>query len=148
MFDAWQLHLVESCRIAHLGTLARDGRPHLVPVCFAHLDGQFAIVVDEKPKRPGELARVRNIARDPRVTLLFDHYDDADWTRLAWVRVEGEARVLARGDSWPAALVALRARYPQYRAMALEGLPLIAITPTRVVTWRAAGAPAGAPGPR
>jgi PPOX class probable F420-dependent enzyme len=136
MFTPWELELIELCRVVRLGTVARDGKPHLVPACFALLEGRIVIAIDEKPKRAGELARVRNIGRDPRVTLLFDRYDDADWSRLAWVRVDGEARVLPRGDELPAALVALRMRYPQYRSMALEGLPLIVAEAVRVVSWR------------
>lgn len=135
MFAPHEAALLAECRSAVLGTIAPDGRPRLVPVCYA-LDGPAAIIaVDEKPKRPGELARVRDIRRDPRVTLLVDRYAD-DWQHLAWLRIEGEALVLARGDERPAALAALRARYPQYHAMALEDLPLIVITPRRIVSWR------------
>ena len=38
-----------------------------------------------------------------------------------------------------AALAALRARYPQYRTMALEALPLVRFVPVRIVSWFAAG---------
>ncbi len=135
MLDPWLVHLIESTRIAHLGTIAGDGRPNLVPVCFAYTDGGFVTAIDEKPKRGSVLARVRNVERDPRVTLLIDRYDE-DWRDLAWLRVEGIAEVLQRGDSFPGALGALRARYPQYETMALEALPLIRITPERTVSWR------------
>ncbi len=121
--------------MARLGTIGAGGAPHLVPVCYAYLEGRFVVAVDEKPKRGGNLARVRNIERDGRVTLLFDRYED-DWTRLAWVRVEGVAQVLAAGSEWPEAVEALRARYPQYRGMSLESLPVIAISPKRVTGWR------------
>lgn len=146
MLEGWQRELVEACRAGRLGTIARDGRPHLVPVCYALVGQELVIAVDEKPKRGGILARVRNIERDPRVTLLFDYYDD-DWSRLAWVRVEGRARVLDRGDERPDALTALRARYPQYRAMALEDRPLLAVSIEQVVGWRwSDGAGEGLPG--
>ena len=135
MFEPWQLEFIDVLRVARLGTIARDGRPHLVPVCYAVVGGRFAIAIDEKPKRAGQLARISNIERDPRVTLLFDRYDD-DWERLAWVRVEGRAKVLVAGSEWPEALDALRARYRQYAGMSLESLPLIAVTPERVVGWR------------
>lgn len=135
MIEDWQLELVEELRVARLGTIGAGGAPHLVPVCYAYLEGRFVVAVDEKPKRGGNLARVRNIERDGRVTLLFDRYED-DWTRLAWVRVEGVAQVLAAGSEWPEAVEALRARYPQYRGMSLESLPVIAISPKRVTGWR------------
>jgi PPOX class probable F420-dependent enzyme len=130
----WELGLVSELRVARLGTIASAGAPHLGPVCYAFVDGRFAIAVDEKPKASTELARLRNIARDPRATLLLDRYDD-DWTRLAWVRIEGSATVFETGNEWPAALAALRTRYHQYQTMSLESLPLIRIQPERVVSW-------------
>jgi subtilisin family serine protease len=49
--------------------------------------------VDHKPKRTTALRRLANVAANPRVALLVDHYDE-DWTRLWWVRADGTARVL------------------------------------------------------
>lgn len=135
MFEPWHLSLLEELRVARLATIGRGGAPHLVPVCYALVEGKFAIAIDEKPKRAGQLERIRNIERDARVTLLFDRYED-DWERLAWVRVEARADALATGSEWPEALKALRARYRQYAGMSLESLPIIAITPERVTGWR------------
>lgn len=134
-FASWELHLLDELRVGRLGTIASDGRPHLVPVCYARIEDTFFIPIDEKPKRSLNLERVRNIERDPRVTLLFDRYDD-DWTRLAWIRAEGTARVFPSGGEFAAALAALRARYAQYAAMALEERPLIQVTATSVSSWR------------
>ena len=133
--EAWQARLLEDERSGVLGTIAQSGLPQLVPVCFALVEGDIAIAIDEKPKRGGTLARVRNIERDARATLLVDHYEER-WERLAWLRLEGDASVFERGEEWREALDALRRRYPRYRAMALEGLPLIRLRPTRVVGWR------------
>ena len=133
--EGWQARLLEDERSGVLGTIARSGLPQLVPVCFALVEGDIAIAIDEKPKGGGTLARVRNIERDARATLLVDHYEER-WERLAWLRLEGDASVLERGEEWRVALDALRRRYPRYRAMALEALPLIRLRPTRVVGWR------------
>ncbi len=38
------------------------------------------------------MARTRNVRRDPKVSLLLDHYED-DWKRLWWLRVDGSAAV-------------------------------------------------------
>ncbi len=134
MFEDWHLELIERCRVGRLATVSADGRPHLVPVCYVMIDHQIVIPIDEKPKSGVRLVRLRNIERDPRVSLLVDHYDE-NWTQLAWVRVDGTATVLDRGAAMPAALAALRTRYQQYRLMRLEPLPLIVITPERVVAW-------------
>lgn len=133
--ETWQERLLEDERSGVLGTIARSGLPQLVPVCFALVEGAIAIAIDEKPKQGVTLARVRNIERDPRATLLVDHYEER-WEQLAWLRLEGDADVLERGDVWPDALDALRRRYPRYRAMSLEALPLIRLRPARVVGWR------------
>jgi PPOX class probable F420-dependent enzyme len=135
-------------RRATLATVAPDGRPRLVPCCFAMgvEDGTVIIdtPIDAKPKAstdPMRLARVRDIRRDERVTLLVDRWDE-DWARLAWLRVDGTARLLlpwAPRDAAAhlSAVTALRARYPQYREQRLEGLPVIRVTPTRVSGWTA-----------
>jgi PPOX class probable F420-dependent enzyme len=133
--EAWQERLLAEERSGVLGTIARGGLPQLVPVCFALAGGEVAIAIDEKPKQGVTLARVRNIERDPRATLLVDHYEER-WERLAWLRLEGDADLLERGSEWPEALEALRRRYPRYRAMALESLPLIRLRPVRAVGWR------------
>ena len=53
--------LVERARVAHLATVAADGQPHIVPVCFV-LSGETAYsAVDRKPKRGPRLRRMVNI---------------------------------------------------------------------------------------
>ncbi len=133
-------------RTAALATVDAAGRPHIVPVCFAVVEGRIAISLDEKPKRvpPERLQRVRNIERNPAVCLMIDDYDE-DWSRLAWLQVHGRATILVPGDDggdadavWRiSAIAVLRQRYPPYRAMALESRPLLCIHPERVVRWSA-----------
>ncbi len=125
---------VEAQPVARLATIDAGGQPHLVPICFALLDGRCYSVVDEKPKRSTRLQRLRNIEARPQATLLCDVYGD-DWDRLAWAMLRGRAEILEGGPEHAAALDALRAKYPQYRAMALEDRPVIALTPERVSSW-------------
>lgn len=134
-FEHWQSALIHELRVARLGTIGPTGLPHLVPVCYALVDGRVFIPVDEKPKSSRNLARLRNIERDPHVSLLFDRYDD-DWTQLAWVRIDGIATVAERGDSNRAALSELRARYHQYDSMELESAPLVSVAPLKLTAWR------------
>ena len=145
LLTAADIELIGEARVARLGTIGPGGRPHLVPVCFAFADGRFFVPIDEKPKRGGVLARVRNIERDPQATLLIDRYDE-DWTRLAWLRFDCEAQVHARGSELPEGLIELRSRYPQYREMALEDRPLIALTSLRHSGWRWSTGTAQRPG--
>jgi PPOX class probable F420-dependent enzyme len=106
-----------AARVARLATADATGRPHLVPVVFAVQGDTVYTVVDAKPKRTTALRRLANVAENPRVALLVDHYDDVDWDALWWVRADGVGRVLAP-DAAEArrAVELLRARYPQQRA--------------------------------
>ena len=62
-----------------------------MPVTFAVLGDIIVIAIDHKPKRSMNLKRLRNIADNPRVSLLVDRYDD-DWSQLWWVRADGRRR--------------------------------------------------------
>ncbi|MBS0562863.1 MAG: TIGR03668 family PPOX class F420-dependent oxidoreductase [Proteobacteria bacterium] len=124
-------------RVARLATADEAGAPHVVPVCFA-LDGAaLYVAIDEKPKGtgPAGMKRLRNIAANPRAAVVVDRYAE-DWSRLAWVMLRGRAEVLAPGEAeHAAALSLLRARYPQYRAMRLDDLPVIALRIARATWW-------------
>ncbi len=127
---------IDGQRVARLATADAQGRPHLVPICFA-LDGSTVYsAIDEKPKRDGTLRRLANITANPRVQLLFDVYDDTDWSRLRYVQLRGLARIIESGEEHGRAIALLRARYAQYASMALESRPVIAIDVERVVEWR------------
>ena len=120
---------IHSHRVARLATVTPDSKPHIVPVVYAYDGAHIFIVLDEKPKRvaPLQLQRVRNIAAHAGVSLLIDDYDE-DWSRLAWLRLDGTAQVLASAKEQAAALVLLREKYPQYRSMRLEEQPLVQMT--------------------
>jgi PPOX class probable F420-dependent enzyme len=128
---------VTAARSARLATVGPDGQPHLVPVVFA-LDGPLVwIAVDDKPKRTRDLTRVRNIRQRPKVSLLVDHYEE-DWSRLWWVRLDGDGRVLPP-PRWSRPIDLLRAKYRQYD-VAPPGGPVIEV---RVHTWRGWAATTG-----
>ncbi len=133
------LNQIDRYRVARLATADASGRPLVVPVCFACSARCLYSVIDEKPKRvaAGRLRRIQNIRANPRVCLLADHYEE-DWSRLAYILVQGTAEVLAKGPEHRAAIKLLRRKYPQYRAMTLEDKPVIKITPHRLIAWKAA----------
>jgi len=124
---------VSEARVGRLATLASDGRPHLVPCCFALVGTTIYTAVDAKPKATTSLRRIENIRSDDRVTLLVDHYDE-DWTNLWWVRVDGRARVVDSATEQETAIAALVAKYDQYRHVAIPG-PVVAIEPESWKAW-------------
>jgi PPOX class probable F420-dependent enzyme len=128
---------LEACRVAHLATADASGTPHVVPICFTLLGNTIYVAIDQKPK-PADLSRLRrlrNIAVNPRVSIVADVYHDQDWSRLGFVLVRAGARMLDGGAEHERAVAALRDKYPQYRTMALEDRPVIAADIEAVTTW-------------
>jgi PPOX class probable F420-dependent enzyme len=78
--------VVESGRLAHLVTVNADGSPH-VTIVWVGLDGDEVVIgklmVDQK---------IRNISRDPRVSLSIEAEGD-QYGMQNYLVVEGEARV-------------------------------------------------------
>jgi PPOX class probable F420-dependent enzyme len=141
-----------SARVARLATVGAAGRPHLVPVTFAAIgpdvrpilpaSGPDVLVtaVDHKPKATTALARLANIAANPAVSLLVDHYDE-DWTQLWWARADGHATVLTPEhdqDAHAVAVAPLAGRYVQYRERPPAG-PAILISVRRWSGWQWTG---------
>lgn len=127
---------ISESRVARLATADSQGRPHVVPITFAFNGGRIYFAVDAKPKRTTNLKRLRNIAANPSVSVLFDNYDE-DWDRLWWVRVDGTARVIDDASEANRALDALVSRYPQYQRVRPSG-PVVAVSVDRMTGWSAA----------
>jgi PPOX class probable F420-dependent enzyme len=130
-------------RVAHLATADAAGVPRVVPIVFA-LDGDALYsAVDAKPKRTTALRRLADVAANPAVAVLVDHYEE-DWTALWWARADGTARVLERaggtddGNEVRRALRLLADRYPQYRRRPPPG-PVLAVDVARWSGWSGAG---------
>jgi PPOX class probable F420-dependent enzyme len=140
-----ELVFLAAARSAVLGTMGANGRPRLVPICFAFeaAEGRLRLwtPLDEKPKRvadPHDLERVRDIVANSAVSVLVDAWSE-DWSALGWLRLEGRAELIEPGPSDSAehgmAVAALRVRYPQYAGHALEDRPIIRIFIERHRSW-------------
>lgn len=133
---------LESWPIARLASRTSGGHPHQVPIVFVRSRGRLWSPVDGKPKRGGELARVRNLRAHPEASLLLDDYG-SDWTQLWWIRIDARAEVFqpasADDPDVSHAVAALEAKYPQYaRVPVLRAPPtLIAFEPVRIASWTA-----------
>lgn len=137
---AWQ-YLADH-RVARLATVDGAAHPSVVPICYAGDGRAIYSALDEKPKRvaPTRLKRVRNLLERPEVALVVDDYDE-DWSRLSHLIVRGRAALLEPATAEHVRAVALlRAKYPQYCAMAIETQPVIAVYPVSARFWSAAPA--------
>ena len=105
-----------------------------VPVVYAVDDDQVGVPIDRvKPKSSSRLQRERNLEADPRATLLIDHWDRGDWSRLWWVRAE----LRYAQDAREAALAALLAeRFEQYRDQPFDRVLVLRIA--GLTGWAAA----------
>jgi PPOX class probable F420-dependent enzyme len=121
-------------RVLRMATAGADLRPHLVPCTFV-VDGagRVAIGIDDKPKSSPDLRRLRNIAENPRVSLIADYYEE-DWDRLWWARADGTAVIERSGGEHAAHWDQLIRKYPQYAGQTLTG-PVIVVTVTSWSGW-------------
>lgn len=127
---------IAAARVGRLASVDANGRPHVVPICFAMSGDQVVSVVDGKPKRTSQLRRLENVRRTPGVQFMVDYYDDDDWSLLWWVRISGRGRVIEHGSAREEAVDLLVAKYGQYREHRPTG-PVLLIEITRISSWQA-----------
>ena len=131
---------IESHRVAHLATANAQGRPSVIPICYAFPDAVFYSVIDEKPKTvsSNQLQRIQNIRSNPNVALVIDDYSE-DWEAIAYLHVRCLAEILEPGTTQEhsVAITALRAKYLQYSSMHIDARPVIKLVPQRVRFWSA-----------
>ncbi|MER7779712.1 pyridoxamine 5'-phosphate oxidase family protein [Streptomyces sp. NPDC096191] len=115
-------------RAVRLATVDERGGAHVVPVIFV-VDGGVLYSPTDKPKsgnpRP---KRLRNLDRDPRVTVLADLYDE-DWMKAWWVRLRGTGRVIEESPERTRALGLLDQKYGQFDGPRYlrDGGPVLAV---------------------
>ncbi len=131
--------VIESGRLAHFTTVARDGRPHTT-VVWVGLDGDDIVIGKLQPDQ-----KVANIGRDPRVSLSLEA-EGSQWGLQHHLVIEGVARISEGGA--PALLQRLAERYlgPGVVFPPMDDPPegfVIHVTPTKV---RGLGPWAPAPG--
>jgi PPOX class probable F420-dependent enzyme len=125
-----------AARVASLATADAAGRPHIVPITFA-VDGDVVYsAVDAKPKRGTALKRLANVAVNPAVALLVDHYAE-NWNELWWVRADGIGRMVDPQDAEGIRALSLLAdRYPLFAARGV----VLAVDVHRWSGWAASAA--------
>jgi PPOX class probable F420-dependent enzyme len=135
-------------RVVRMATVDETGRAHVVPVIFA-VDGDVFCSPTDKPseRRPRPPKRLRNLERDPRVTVIADFYHE-DWLKAWWVRLRGTARVIGESPERTHAISLLDRKYPQFAgdAYATDDGPVVAVDIKDWLGWAYNNRSAGARG--
>ncbi len=129
--------LIKRAKVARLATVDQKSNPYVVPVVFVFHENSFFIPLDEKVKTVNarKLKRVKNIEKNPNVTLLIDKYQN-DWKKLFFLMIHGKATVIDGKNSKLMDKIhkLLISKYPQYKKIGI-GNSCIKINPTKVTFW-------------
>jgi len=129
--------LIKRAKVARLATVDQKSHPYVVPVVFVFHENSFFIPLDEKVKTVNarKLKRVKNIEKNPNVTLLIDKYQN-DWKKLFFLMIHGKATVIDGKNNKLMDKIhkLLISKYPQYKKIGI-GNSCIKINPTKVTFW-------------
>lgn len=126
---------LEAPRIAHLITLRPDGSPHVAPVWYEYVDGEFLVWTSRN------FRKVKNIEGDARVALSIASEDRP----YRFVVAQGEITV-SDADVWDIGLsIATRYDGPEGAIAFLEQYyaegesVVLRLTPSRTMNWSDGG---------
>lgn len=125
------LAFIRSQRVARLATVGADRIPHNVAICPVVLSSKIYFASASNARK------VRNLQRNPRVALAFDHYSE-NWKQLAGAMIVGTGAVSTQGATFRRARQALYRKYRQYARVApiTEGESvIICVTPIASFSW-------------
>ena len=83
--------VLESDVVCHLATVDADGKPH-VTLAWTGLDGDEIVMATIPDQR-----KLRNIRRDPRVTLSYETSNTNEWGLREYLIVYGRATITEGG---------------------------------------------------
>ena len=86
MSEAEMWDFIEGQKSAQVATINRDGTPHLVPLWFAVVDGDIVLETFTKSQK------VKNLERDPRITVLLESGEQ--YEGLRGLTIYGEAQLI------------------------------------------------------
>ncbi len=130
--------LIKGAKVARLATVDQKSHPYVVPVVFVFHENSFFIPLDEKVKTVNarKLKRVKNIEKNPNVTILIDKYQN-NWKKLFFLMIHGKATVIDEKNTKLMDKVhkLLISKYPQYKKIGV-GNSCIKINTTKVKFWK------------
>ena len=124
---------IKELPVCRLATATETCAPMVRPV-WPVFDGKNIYIATD----PGTV-KLKQINRNPHVSVAFDDYDRANWVNLKGIRIQGTAEILWKGEEYRHSHALLKAKYPEYRTKEggwKEGeVPIIKITPQSVRKW-------------
>jgi len=118
------LQLMKAHRTMSIATVRPGGWPQATTVTYAN-DGLTLYFCCDRTSQ-----KVRNIRRDPRVSLTIDH-ESKNWSRIRGLSLGGRAKVLGGTMEIKHGLELLSRKFPQLGAMDPEdpGLAVVRVIP-------------------
>jgi nitroimidazol reductase NimA-like FMN-containing flavoprotein (pyridoxamine 5'-phosphate oxidase superfamily) len=124
---------IKQLPVARIATATKTGNPRVRPI-WPVFDGAHIYFATD----PGTV-KLRHVKENPEVSIVFDEYDQKDWSNLKGIRIQGTARILSSGDEYRCAHALLMEKYPEYRTEKggwnYSEIPIIKITPKSFGKW-------------
>ncbi|MCQ3808056.1 MAG: pyridoxamine 5'-phosphate oxidase family protein [Acidimicrobiaceae bacterium] len=127
---------IEEQKSLQVGTIERDGSIHLSTLWFAYLDKRVVFETYTKSQK------IKNLRRDPRITLLWE--DGDVYEQLRGVMVKGTAQLVTdHCEVFPLALEVMKRNQPDIPEELLEQAAThmaakrtaVVVEPLKVVSW-------------
>jgi len=111
-----------------LATVHADRGVDAIPVVYTVTGDFVGVPVDRvKPKSSSRLQREVNLEADPRASLLIEHWDRNDWSKLWWVRAELHYEGAEASERSAALAARLAGVFDQYRDKPFAGMLVLRI---------------------
>ena len=127
---------IEEQKSLQVGTIERDGSIHLSTLWFARVDKRVVFETYTKSQK------IKNLQRDPRITLLWEDGDVYD--QLRGVMIKGTARLVTdHSQVFPLALEVMKRNQPDIPEEVLEQAAdqmaakrtAVVVEPQKVISW-------------
>ena len=127
---------IEEQKSLQVGTIERDGSIHLSTLWFARVDKRVVFETYTKSQK------IKNLQRDPRITLLWEDGDVYD--QLRGVMIKGTARLVTdHSEVFPLALEVMKRNQPDIPGEVLEQAAnqmaakrtAVVVEPQKVISW-------------
>ena len=127
---------IEEQKSLQVGTIERDSSIHLSTLWFARVDNRVVFETYTKSQK------IKNLQRDPRITLLWEDGDVYD--QLRGVMIKGTARLVTdHSEVYPLALEVMKRNQPDIPEEVLEQAATqmaakrtaVVVEPQKVISW-------------